>query len=1042
MSYSPDAAALENKARGEGGRWWLVNAKRAPLNNLLICNSSQRRLLFNHLHNTVRNPQSDHLSSLQNWGQEHLPVGLRFHGWLLRGQCQKEWVGSGEAVENEAVTKLSEAFSPKKLDGSFKLVSVVLIRREPYYTEEYQELFDNFWIELVQNNIFNVSLPHQIWMQKPGKQNADQPIKRYATHPARYTFPSLEHYELTLGAALVHEIGHEREVIAKYFSPKKMQYAFVYSCQEGQIFLMVEIPQDGDLQELVPGDKMDLHIKALVDDNYNNISPRTGSPGTIKNASVFKVINAGKFILEIRSYVSYEVRKHWLRRGSWVEMGIQMQQNLLPAQRQLMALERIVQQSQQSKRQKLQNLLLHGSMPHNEDALPKHTLNELSAEEFTVWSLFMDSQHLNTRQTDAVLKVVDNNFSLVIGPPGTGKTSFNGVVTTACSASGHKTEQVNNALRNLVVQDNALRGVPARMADRMGLLVLPTLSGFKRDMYPNLEKYKDHRMKNWVVPDQYKLWPRMKAHIEREAQRGEAEYIQWLRDYQCIAGGGRLEKAADMTKYQLLLKKVQSTVIENGGVNVIVSTCNNSALLWDLGKWKPDIALIDECAYALEMDSLISLSHGAANVLIVGDHNQLRPLVKSRGFQEYAQQHSTSLFERLVHLFPEHVVMLNENYRSHPDVSDFVYKLTYGHVENKWASVPSNVAQDVNFAVEEVFQQSRLCQHLGITRRDPTLAKYPKQNRSLLNYANVNAILAMVRQMYATVDQQGNRVVDLTKVVIITGYHDQMVAIRNALRLDGFDDTNGPSVKTIDTMQGNENNWIIFDMTTANPNHGADLGFVGKDWHRLNVALTRAQNNLWIVGNLDLWWSELNIIYAHHDARNLACFLLDLVQRGNVLDCSNVDADHISGDDDHGDEAVLAMPSPEPVIIDPEVKKLKAEWADLTKQQAFLDKLALRVQKVYDYAETERLAFLANPQHVGTAGNFDGPEETSAVEEGDGNGDVEMTGTGTGEGAVGEGATGSGFVQAGEDFVDFGRCSTTEYLGSQSIMVIWEWGDG
>ncbi|CAG8958401.1 hypothetical protein HYFRA_00011078 [Hymenoscyphus fraxineus] len=112
------------------------------------------------LNNTrVRHPQSDHLSSMQNFGQSFQPEGLRFHGWLLRGQCQQEWVGSGEAVENEAVTKLSEAFSPKRSDGSFKLVSVVLIRREYHYKEECQELYDNFWMELVKNNISNGPLP-------------------------------------------------------------------------------------------------------------------------------------------------------------------------------------------------------------------------------------------------------------------------------------------------------------------------------------------------------------------------------------------------------------------------------------------------------------------------------------------------------------------------------------------------------------------------------------------------------------------------------------------------------------------------------------------------------------------------------------------------------------------------------------------------------------------------------------------------------------------------------------------------------------------
>lgn len=67
-------------------------------------------------------------------------------------------------------------------------------------------------------------------------------------------------------------------------------------------------------------------------------------------------------------------------------------------------------------------------------------------------------------------------------------------------------------------------------------------------------------------------------------------------------------------------------------------------------------------------------------------------------------------------------------------------------------------------------------------------------------------------------------------------------------------------ISTVDGFQGREKDIIIYSCVRAAPNSGgrssdnmqgntsSNIGFLA-DWQRLNVAITRSKNALWIVGN-------------------------------------------------------------------------------------------------------------------------------------------------------------------------------------------------
>jgi hypothetical protein len=96
-----------------------------------------------------------------------------------------------------------------------------------------------------------------------------------------------------------------------------------------------------------------------------------------------------------------------------------------------------------------------------------------------------------------------------------------------------------------------------------------------------------------------------------------------------------------------------------------------------------------------------------------------------------------------------------------------------------------------------------------------------------------------------------------------------------------------PMVVTIDGMQGGQSKIIVLDLTAANPTHGSKIGFM-QEWNRLNVALTRAQRYVFMVGNLDAWRPELKVLGEGFHAEKMAYMIVDLLDLGDIIDVPDV----------------------------------------------------------------------------------------------------------------------------------------------------------
>jgi len=93
-------------------------------------------------------------------------------------------------------------------------------------------------------------------------------------------------------------------------------------------------------------------------------------------------------------------------------------------------------------------------------------------------------------------------------------------------------------------------------------------------------------------------------------------------------------------------------------------------------------------------------------------------------------------------------------------------------------------------------------------------------------------------------------------------------------------------VNTVDSFQGREKDTIIISCVRASRNQESGIGFLN-DYRRMNVAITRAKNFLWVVGhaktlNMNKNWGDL-IRYCYKNDF-IKCFGAKTHKIANILE--------------------------------------------------------------------------------------------------------------------------------------------------------------
>ena len=279
------------------------------------------------------------------------------------------------------------------------------------------------------------------------------------------------------------------------------------------------------------------------------------------------------------------------------------------------------------------------------------------------------------------------------------------------------------------------------------------------------------------------------------------------------------------------------------------------------------LAIIDEASQILEPHLLgifSALSEGARFVLI-GDHKQLPAVVQQREEQS-ATDHPLlhdilltncrlSLFERLLRRYrhnPAVTFMLTRQGRMHPAIADFPNHAFY---DNALLPVPLPHQQETLTDNE----QPRMAFYA--VSYDPRLHQEQEVLSDKVNLAEANFI---ARLAVAICQQEGENFNPDRTLGIIVPYRHQIAAIRQAMAQCTEADPElaerctkgeGITIDTVERFQGSQRDYIIYGFTVS---HRYQLDFLASNTfeedgrlidRKLNVAMTRARRHLFMVGN-------------------------------------------------------------------------------------------------------------------------------------------------------------------------------------------------
>ncbi|MCE9673324.1 DNA2/NAM7 family helicase [Myxococcus stipitatus] len=430
---------------------------------------------------------------------------------------------------------------------------------------------------------------------------------------------------------------------------------------------------------------------------------------------------------------------------------------------------------------------------------------------------FEPGRPLNPEQLDAVGRALAaEDFFLVHGPPGTGKSTVLAEVAAQAVARGQRllctaasNAGVDHLLDLCLAQGlRAIRvGHPARVAPRLQEHTLDIV----------VEEHPDRVISRDLFDEAFSLL----GYARRQRTQGRS------RERFANARASTTEAKALLDEARTLERKAVRAVLANADVVCVTLASLDSGVLSGEAF---DLALLDEATQATEPLTLLGFLR-APIVILAGDPQQLPPTVLS---QEAARAGlAVSLFERLLADHGDGVKrMLREQYRMNERIMDFPSREMYGGQLRAHPSVAHRVLAQVLTPGADVDAPPVLFLD---TAGKGFEEEVEPTTRSLFNTGEADLVEARVRALLAAGLPQ-------RELAVIAPYSAQALRLRE--RLEPF----APEVEvdTVDAFQGREKDAVLVSLTRSNGE--GQLGFL-TDLRRVNVALTRARRHLFVVGD-------------------------------------------------------------------------------------------------------------------------------------------------------------------------------------------------
>lgn len=225
-----------------------------------------------------------------------------------------------------------------------------------------------------------------------------------------------------------------------------------------------------------------------------------------------------------------------------------------------------------------------------------------------------------------------------------------------------------------------------------------------------------------------------------------------------------------------------------------------------------DMVIVDEAGSVPEWKLPLLTRLDAEVLLMVGDHKQLPPYSDCKEFIP------ESFLERMAGMLP--VTMLKTQYRMHPDINSVVSKHFYG------AKLFTAEARAHACRSSRAESSSAIVWHSHTSEEEEDdVTRTSKLNREEARI--------ICEELMPAFRDTGKR------IAVITFYKAQQRLLQDMLGEAAI-------VMTVDAAQGSEADVVI--LSCVRSNKGKDIGHVNNRF-RLNVALSRAKDQLVIVGN-------------------------------------------------------------------------------------------------------------------------------------------------------------------------------------------------
>ncbi len=306
---------------------------------------------------------------------------------------------------------------------------------------------------------------------------------------------------------------------------------------------------------------------------------------------------------------------------------------------------------------------------------------------------------------------------------------------------------------------------------------------------------------------------------------------------------------------------------------IVVGTVSSMAGKSDLFKLKKfDRVIIDEASQILE-PLLAGLLTRFSSFILIGDHQQLPAVVTQDKHHAIIRDEdlnnigltscANSLFERLFIQAQQNewhwaYAQLSHQGRMHQKIMDFpneyFYKKTL-HILPSEISAHTRQIKPLDFEEKLAFQNlgTQLCEKRVLFLPTPADDLRHGLKTNLYEAEMVGQLVKYFHELYS----KNNKTINSSTIGVITPFRAQIAQIRHTL-LELELDPESLTIDTVERYQGGAREIIIISLCTNTLSQLASLSSISEEGvdRKLNVALTRAREQLIILGNEKLLGSQ------------------------------------------------------------------------------------------------------------------------------------------------------------------------------------------